>query len=434
MQQERQQLTPVGYRPRLIEERLDVLMRGFGCVEITGPKWCGKTWTALSRCASVSKLDVRPEREAAQVDPSLALLGDTPHLVDEWQEVPEVWDAARRLVDDSGNRRGLLLLTGSTSLRKDERDRLRHSGAGRIARLTMRPMTLAETGDSTAEVSLRSLFGGDAHVSFRRETGLRDVTRWCCRGGWPANLGLEDDAAMETAGQYIQAILDVNVIDEGRSPELVFGLMQALAVNESQAVTYKTLSRDMGRANGRTSDETIASYLELFHRLYLTEDLCGWEPPMRAKARVRVKPKRYFVDPSLAVALLNATPERLSRDTQTLGMLFENLVLRDLRVFLSSYPGMGNTLSYYRDTGGNAVRLRRGFWAIRLSRAIISRPDSRALSGLCVEGECMRFYNLEYILSHQSFDLRLRAAFIIFFLILAVAFSSVYVRNRIKTR
>lgn len=355
MQQERQQLTPVGYRPRLIEERLDVLMRGFGCVEITGPKWCGKTWTALSRCVSVSKLDVRSEREAAQVDPSLALLGDTPHLVDEWQEVPEVWDAARRFVDDSGNRRGLLLLTGSTSLRKDERDRLRHSGAGRIARLTMRPMTLAETGDSTAEVSLRSLFGGDAHVSFRRETGLRDVARWCCRGGWPANLGLEDDAAMETAGQYIQAVLDVNVIDEGRSPELAFGLMRALAANESQVVTYKTLSRDMGRASGRTSDETIASYLELFHRLYLTEDLCGWEPPMRAKARVRVKPKRYFVDPSLAVALLNATPERLSRDTQTLGMLFENLVLRDLRVFLSSYPGMGNTLSYYRDDTGLEV-------------------------------------------------------------------------------
>jgi len=160
---------------------------------------------------------------------------------------------------------------------------------------------------------------------------------------------------METAGQYIQAILDVNVIDEGRSPELAFGLMRALAVNESQAVTYKTLSRDMGRASGRTSDETIASYLELFHRLYLTEDLCGWKPPMRAKARVRVKPKRYFVDPSLAVALLNATPERLSRDTQTLGMLFENLVLRDLRVFVSSYPGMGNTLSYYRDDTGLEV-------------------------------------------------------------------------------
>lgn len=200
MQQERQQLTPVGYRPRLIEERLDVLMRGFGCVEITGPKWCGKTWTALSRCASVSKLDVRPEREAAQVDPSLALLGDTPHLVDEWQEVPEVWDAARRFVDDSGNRRGLLLLTGSTCLRKDERDRLRHSGAGRIARLTMRPMTLAETGDSTAEVSLRSLFGGMPTflsggrrgsetwhggvvvVGGRQTWGLRTTPPWRLRG------------------------------------------------------------------------------------------------------------------------------------------------------------------------------------------------------------------------------------------------------------
>lgn len=158
-------LTPDGYRPRLVEARLDALMAAFGCVEITGAKWCGKTWTALSRCASVTRLDAGPEREAAELDPSLALVGEAPHLVDEWQEVPEVWDAARRRVDEAAGARGLLVLTGSTGLGAERRRRVRHSGAGRIARLTMRPMSLAETGDSSAAVSLASLF----------ETGALDV-------------------------------------------------------------------------------------------------------------------------------------------------------------------------------------------------------------------------------------------------------------------
>lgn len=146
-------LTQKGYRPRLIEERLDTLMRAFGCVEINGPKWCGKTWTALSRSASVSRLDEPAQRAAAEVDPSLALIGDAPHLVDEWQEVPEVWDAARRFVDASGNERGTLLLTGSTALKSEERSHVRHSGTGRIARLSMRPMALCESGDGEPLVS-----------------------------------------------------------------------------------------------------------------------------------------------------------------------------------------------------------------------------------------------------------------------------------------
>lgn len=348
-------LTPEGYRPRLIEARLDALMEAFGCVEINGPKWCGKTWTAMTRSASMTKLDDPAEREAAEMDPSLALVGKTPHLVDEWQEVPAVWDAARRFVDSSGNRRGTLLLTGSTSLRKGEREKVRHSGTGRIARLSMRPMALCETGDSNAEVSLKALISGDPLIPARCETRLADVARWCCRGGWPANLGLADEAAMETASQYVQSVLDVNVLDEGHSPETALALMRALALNESQAVTYKTLAKDMAGGEAGPSEDTIAAYLELFDRLKLTEGLRGWEPPMRSKARVRVKPKRYFCDPSLAAALLGATPGRLLKDMQTLGMLFENLVVRDLRVFLSTYGGVGNGVFYYRDERGLEV-------------------------------------------------------------------------------
>lgn len=390
-----QTLTPQGYQPRLIERRLDSLMRAFGCVEITGPKWCGKTWTALSRSKSVTKLDCKEEREAAQVDPSLALLGEAPHLVDEWQEVPEVWDAARRFVDDTGNQRGTLLLTGSTNLPDSERERVRHTGTGRIARLSMRPMSLVEMGESSGEVSLKALLEGEELAPARKEASVFDVARWCCRGGWPANLNLDDESAFETAQQYIQAVLDVNVIDEGKSPDVAFALMRALAVNVSQAVTYKTLISDMayGEVNSLPTDETVSSYLRFFNRLYLTEELAGWEPPMRAKARVRVKPKRYFADPSLAAALLGATPQRLLRDMQTLGLLFENLVLRDLRVFLSTYSGIGNGVRYYRDDKGlevDAIIEYAGGWAgieIKLSD---TKADDGAASLLALRNKVMR--------------------------------------------
>ena len=303
----------------------------------------------------MTKLDEPAEREAAQMDPSLALMGDTPHLVDEWQEVPEVWDAARRFVDDSGNQRGALLLTGSTALKAGEREKVRHSGTGRIARLSMRPMALCESGEGEAKVSLRALLSGEELRPARKETGLADVARWCCRGGWPANIGLSDEAAAETASQYIQSVLDVNVIEDGRSPEMALALLRAMAMNISQAVTYKTLIKDASDGVSGPDVDTVAAYLDLFDRLKLTEGLHGWEPPMRSKARVRVKPKRYFCDPSLAAALLGATPQKLLRDTQTLGMLFENLVIRDLHVFLSTYSGLGNELHYYRDDQGLEV-------------------------------------------------------------------------------
>ena len=303
----------------------------------------------------MTKLDEPAEREAAQMDPSLALMGDTPHLVDEWQEVPEVWDAARCFVDDSGNQRGALLLTGSTALKAGEREKVRHSGTGRIARLSMRPMALCESGEGEAKVSLRALLSGEELRPARKETGLADVARWCCRGGWPANIGLSDEAAAETASQYIQSVLDVNVIEDGRSPEMALALLRAMAMNISQAVTYKTLIKDASDGVSGPDVDTVAAYLDLFDRLKLTEGLHGWEPPMRSKARVRVKPKRYFCDPSLAAALLGATPQKLLRDTQTLGMLFENLVIRDLHVFLSTYSGLGNELHYYRDDQGLEV-------------------------------------------------------------------------------
>lgn len=368
-----------GYVPRLVEGRLAALMAAFGCVEITGPKWCGKTWTALSRAASVTKLDTPSERMAAEIDPALALMGNRPHLVDEWQEVPEVWDAVRRAVDDAGNERGMFLLTGSTQLNADKRKRVRHSGAGRIARLRMSPMTLLEMGESSGTVSLSGLFKGKFAPS-RNDTELVQVASWCCRGGWPANIGRTDEEAFELSDQYIQAVLGDNVNVEGKSPQAAFAVMRALAVNASRATSRKTLIADMA-GTGRMSEDTLTSYLQMLSRLFIVEELPGWEPPMRSKARVRISPRRYFADPSLAAALLDATPEKLLRDTQTLGDLFKNLVHHELSVFLSTYGGLGNSLHYYRDDKGlevNFIVEHDGAWGAIEVKLSESKADDAA--------------------------------------------------------
>ncbi len=340
------------YRRRLIEDRLDALMSAFGCVEIVGPKWCGKTWTALTRCNSATTLDDMTQRMTVELDPSLATVGEAPHLIDEWQEVPSVWDAARHFVDSSGNKKGLLIMTGSSSLRKDRRGEVHHSGAGRIARLDMRPMALCESGECEPHISLMGLLRGEEISPCNCETSLFDIARWCCRGGWPANLDYDDQVALETAVQYVRSVCDVNIFEEGRSPELAYSLLHALSLNISQAATLKTLGKDMSFGEKPPDEGTIRSYLEIFDQLKVIESLSGWEPQLRSKIRVRKKPKRYFCDPSLPAAMLGTNPSELLKDTQTLGLLFECLVFRELKVFLSTYSGVVNDLCYYRDERG----------------------------------------------------------------------------------
>ena len=345
-----------GYRPRVVDGRLDTLLHAFGAVEVVGPKWCGKTWTALAHARSADRLDDGATLAAAQADPRLVLDGEEPHLVDEWQEAPGVWDAVRRHVDDNANRRGQLILTGSSQPKDVDRQRIRHSGTGRIAQVRMWPMSLAESGDSTGAVSLAGLFDGEFRPS-RRATGVEDIARWCCRGGWPSNLGLADEFALETPAEYIRSILGVSIPRLGKNPETARALMRALAMNVAQAPTYLTLARDMAYGDeGRAPvAETVKSYLEELKRLYLITDLEGWAPPLRAKARVRTKPKRYFVDPSLAAAMIGASPATLRKDTQTLGDLFETLCLRDLQVYMSVMAGVANHVMYYRDDKGLEV-------------------------------------------------------------------------------
>jgi len=365
-------LRPEGYRPRVLDERLTKLLNSFGGVEITGAKWCGKTWMALAQANSVDRLDEKATFEAAALDPNLVLEGPAPHLVDEWQEVPEVWDAARRMIDKTGNEKGLLLLTGSSKPKSTGSlptgTGIHHSGTGRIARMRLRPMTLFETGDSTGAVSLARLFEGEFEPT-RRATEVSEIARWCCRGGWPSLLGLADEFALETPPAYLQSILEVSVPELGKSGATMHRLMKALALNLAQAATYKTLALDMalGDEDRSPSEATVDSYLELLKDLYLVEELTGWEPPLVSKRRVRTKPKRYFVDPSLPAALLGASPAALLKDTQTLGKLFETLSVRDLRVYLSRLEGARNQLNYYLDDKNlevdAVIQLSDGRWA-----------------------------------------------------------------------
>jgi len=358
-------LLPEGYRPRIIDARLKKLLKSFGGVEITGPKWCGKTWTALAHSQSVDKLDEKTTFDIAQADPYLVLNGEPPHLIDEWQEVPSIWDAARRRIDENSSAKGHLILTGSTSTKSKD---IKHSGTGRIARLRMWPMSLYELGISDGSVSISSLFNGDFD-SARSRTNIEDISRWCCRGGWPSTILLEDVFALETPREYISSVLDVSMRKENKNPETARRLMSALAFNLSQAVTYKTIAKDMAYGDNDSSPSipTIDDYLDTLKSLFLIDDLFGWEPPIRGKKHIRTKPKRYYTDPSLASSLLNTEPAALMKDMQTLGNLFETLCIRDLRVYTSVIEGIGNQLYYYRDSTGLEVdvimQLGDGRWA-----------------------------------------------------------------------
>ena len=234
-------LTRPDYRSRVVDSRLSKLLKAFGAVEIVGPKWCGKNWTSSYHSKSeiyigdpTGNFQNRQLADdvaffaAAQTDPALVLMGEEPHLVDEWPDVPQIWDAARRHIDDNANRKGQLILTGS-AIPKD-RDAIHHSGTGRIARLRMWPMSLAESGESTGAVSLSDLFEGKFEPA-ECNTSIEDIARWCCRGGWPANLELDDEFALEIPGEYIASVLDISVPKMKKNPETARALMRALAVN-----------------------------------------------------------------------------------------------------------------------------------------------------------------------------------------------------------
>ena len=370
---------PQAYRPRLVDGRLQRLLSTFGAVEIRGTKWCGKSWAALAFGESVVHLDDPNVKALAEVDPALALQGARPHVVDEWQEVPSTWDATRRAVDAAGGERGMFILTGSSTPAKDA---VTHSGAGRIARVDMSTMTLWERGLSTGTVSLSGLFEG-AFAPSACETSLAPLADVICCGGWPALIGADTQTAAEVVDQYLDAMFEVSVPKKGGTPDMARRIAGSLARNVATAATLQTIAQDasLGDEAGAPAASTVTFYLNMLEDMYVIEGLHGWDAPVRAKSRLRTKPKRYFVDPSIPAAALGMGPERLLSDGQTFGLLFESLCVHDLRVYIACLPGAHpGSLRYYGDSDGLEVdvviELRDGRWAaleIKLGEAKV--PD-----------------------------------------------------------
>lgn len=361
---------PAGYMPRVVDEQVERYLKVFGAVEIAGTKWCGKTWTALEHGASVSYVD--ESLGLARADPSMMLLGARPHVVDEWQRVPQIWDAARHEVDRARGVRGAFILTGSSTpaMRKGEEGPA-HSGAGRIGRIRMHPMSLSESGESTGAVSLVGLFEGrfTPAVCAKDTMGLVEAA---CRGGWPEALDLDVESAQLIARDYLTTTFGVSVPALGLEPDLARRLASSLARNLGQSTTYKTIISDMfGAEEDPTAvidEEKVRAYIAALRGLYIVEEVPGWAPPARDKKRFTVKPKRYLADPSLACALLGMSPAALLDDWQTFGLVFENLVIRDLSVYARALDLLDDVpVRYYRDDAGleadAVVQLADGRWA-----------------------------------------------------------------------
>lgn len=355
------------YKPRIIDKQIEDYLTTFGAICIEGPKWCGKTWSSSYHSKSEILIG-SPEgnfqnRQLAELSPALVLEGERPRLIDEWQEVPPLWDAVRYKVDQIPEK-GQFLLTGSaTPVRKG----IMHSGAGRIARLRMRPMSLYESGESSGEVSLKELCERKLTPVMSGEVDLRDLIIYIIRGGWPGNLNTPTDKSGLIPAEYLKAVIedDVYRIDNiKRNPTKMRLMLRSLARNESTTVTNKTLKNDIKEIDDEDIDtDTISSYLDVFKRLFLTDNQEPFAMQIRSSARVKQAEKRHFSDPSLACALLKATPDRLLNDLQTLGFLFEALCERDLKIYAESF---GAHLYHYRDYTGKeidaVIELDNGSW------------------------------------------------------------------------
>ncbi|MDR0990818.1 MAG: AAA family ATPase, partial [Propionibacteriaceae bacterium] len=318
------------YLPRIADDELSERLNRIGAVLIEGAKGCGKTETARQLAASEVRLDVNETiRETAKIAPLKVLAGPTPRLIDEWQLAPQIWNAVRREVDDRGAD-GLFILTGSASPADDQ---TRHTGAARFSRLRMRTLSLAESSLSSQDVSLKELLSGAKNVSGQSTLTLDDIIEETCHGGWPGDRQRSLLAARRNVTEYVNEIAfgDIKMADSVRhDPVRVLAVMRALARNTATEAALTTLAADTGE-NDPMHPDTVGHYIRALERLMVLEPLLAWHPVLRSKARVRTSAKHHFVDPAMTDSLLRAGPEELSLDLKTFGLLFESLVLRDLR-------------------------------------------------------------------------------------------------------
>lgn len=344
------------YLPRIIDKKIDEYLKVFGAVCVEGPKWCGKTWTSAYHCKSQILIGDPAggfqNRKLAELSPALVLDGDTPRLIDEWQEVPPIWDAVRHKVDQSPEK-GQFILTGSAT---PNHKGILHSGAGRIAKLRMRPMSLYESGNSSGKVSLEKLCDGKLIPVMTEEVHLQNLIGYIIRGGWPGSLQLSVEQAALLPAEYLNAVIedDIYRVDGiQRNTAKMRLLLRSLARNESTTVTNKTLKNDIKDVDDEDIDvETVAAYLNVFDRLFITDNQLPFATGVRSSVRVKQAVKRHFCDPSLACALLKVTQESLMGDLETLGFLFEALCERDLKIYAESF---GASLYHYQDYQGREI-------------------------------------------------------------------------------
>lgn len=345
-------MAKLDYRPRIVDRELAARLAALGAVVIEGPKACGKTETARRPAASEVRLDVDTNaRQAIAVDPALVLNGPTPRLIDEWQVEPEIWNHVRRAIDDR-KEPGQFILTGSAVPADGA---TRHSGAGRFSRLQMRPMSLFEAERSTGAISLSQLLDGGFASSPDPGLTVPDLAEEISRGGWPGNRNLPLDQALQVGRDYLDQIrrVDISAVDDkARHPEKVGQLLRSLARHVSTAAATKTLALDVGGAEGALKEDTAAEYLASLRRLFIVEDQPAWAPHLRSKYQLRRAAKRHFVDPSLAVAALRSSPGPLLQDLNFLGLLFESMVIRDLRVYAQTADA---EVLQYRDSNNHEV-------------------------------------------------------------------------------
>lgn len=342
------------YKKRIADKLLKYRLEEVGAVLIEGPKWCGKTTTAEQQAKSVLYMadpDLQNTYlEMADLRIKMLLKGDVPRLIDEWQIVPQIWDAVRYEVDHR-REEGQFILTGSAVPASTEK--IHHTGTGRFAWMTMRPMSLWESEESTGEVSIEQLFKGKTDVEGYNKLKLEDIAFLVCRGGWPSAIGKNPRAALRQAYDYYDAVVksDVSRVDEvSRNSERTKLLLRSYARSQGGQVSINAIRQDMKDNDDETlAGNTVQNYIGALKKIFVIEDMPAWNPNLRSKTAIRAADTRYFVDPSIAVASLGLGPDDLMNDLETFGLLFETLCVRDLRVYADSVDG---SVYHYRDKNG----------------------------------------------------------------------------------
>ncbi len=357
------------YKTRIVDEILSRKLKGKGAVLIEGPKWCGKTTTAEQMSKSILYMANPEDKEQnlmlADINPSLLLKGETPRLIDEWQLAPKLWDAVRFEVDHRKNE-GQFILTGS-SVPADQ-SLISHTGTGRFSFLLMRPMTLFESLESNGTVSLKDLFASK-EINGTSNLSLEDIAFLCCRGGWPRSIFMEKDIALDQAFDYYDVTInsDISKVDGVKRDSIrAKNLMRSYARNIGTQASIETLKNDMINNDSFSLDnDTVLSYINALKKIFVIEDVPAWNPNLRSKTAIRTSDTRYFIDPSIATAALGISPNDLINDLNTFGFIFENLCIRDLRVYAESLNG---NLYHYRDSSSlecdAVIHLRNGDYGL----------------------------------------------------------------------